>query len=205
VRRIEAERQQAAHGIDHRRGDIGRALAQFHPRDVFRIGKLRRIGHVIADVVLRRAFHGHADGILAQPAQGEAGRGGQAEGIGAGDIGAGQDVDQLIGVERRRLLFDERRADRADRLGRSGIGQQAFGIRMADHPDRAIAVCICALPIRRSVRHLGHQARHGQGQRGRQHRGRAHPGPSARLADHPCHSFFHRAAKGARLHPYAPA
>ena len=63
-REAEAERQQSARAIDDRRVHLDGALGQCDRFEVLGIGELGGIGEVIADVVLRRAFHHHADLVL---------------------------------------------------------------------------------------------------------------------------------------------
>ncbi len=135
TRIVEPERQRPARTAQRRRRDIDRALRQRDALQILGISELRGIGVIIANVVLRRALHRHADLVLPQPAQRQARTGRQTVRITRRDGRAGQEIDQLERVERRRLLGDERRGDRALGLGHRLVGEQPLGIEKTDDAD----------------------------------------------------------------------
>ena len=154
---VERQRQQPPRPADGRRVEIDRTLRERDLLEILGIGELRGIGVIIADVVLRRAFEQHADLVLPEPAQRQARAGRQAVGVARRDVRAGQQADELERVERGRLLGDEIGRDRALRLGRVLVGQQAFGIGMAGDDD--IAGRVLVLGERRDREHRARQQR----------------------------------------------
>ena len=139
ARRIaQRQAQQAAGGVHHRRVEIGRSLGKRDLVDVLAVGELGRIRIIVGGVVERHALQQGADLVLSQPAHAEADLGGQAERIGGGGVGTGQQRDQLERVGGRRLALDEVARHRADRLRiRTRRDQSAAG-RVAMHAIVAV-------------------------------------------------------------------